>query len=167
MAARAQQPVSLKDTLQWMHNFVADKGRQYVGQSSVDNQRCELNTAHCEPRQDMATFDAQGCSATVSWSVSVSFKDLGIHAYHFSLKDLDPKSVSWVKDGPFENAVEVDATNTVKSVIETFTPPNGRTEEHGAQSWVEIVFDNGDDAKRFVNAFKHAIQLCGGKSSVF
>ncbi len=34
-------------------------------------------------------------------------------------------------------------------------------------TFVEIVFDNADDAKRFVKAFKHAILLCGGKPSTF
>ena len=31
VSAYAQQPVSLNETLEWMHNFAADNGRQYTG----------------------------------------------------------------------------------------------------------------------------------------
>jgi len=45
--AYAQQPSSLKDTLQWMHNFAADNGSQYTGQKNTDNGPCELSTPNC------------------------------------------------------------------------------------------------------------------------
>jgi hypothetical protein len=92
--AYAQQPSSLKDTLQWMHNFAADNGSQYTGQKNTDNGPCELSTPNCEQRHDVSTFDSQGCSATITWSVTLNLKDLGTHTYRFSLKDLDPKSVA-------------------------------------------------------------------------
>jgi hypothetical protein len=166
----AQQPVSLKDTLQWMHNFAADNGKQYVGQKNTDNGPCELGTPNCEQRLDVTTFDSKGCSATVTWSVTLNYENIGTHTYRFSLKDLDPKSVTWTKDRPFENAVITDTTNSAKKVNVTFTPPTGKTWDKSLdepQTWVELVFDNRDDAKRFVKAFKHAIQLCGGKPSSF
>ncbi|MGA3178350.1 MAG: hypothetical protein ABSE19_13520 [Candidatus Acidiferrum sp.] len=71
---------------------------------------------------------------------------------------------------PFENAVHADTTNSVKKVNVAFTPPAGVTWDKSLdepQTWVALVFDNGDHAKRFVEAFKHAIQLCGGKRSLF
>src|SRR5712664_597937 len=114
--AYAKQPVSLKDTLQWMHNFVAENGRQYTGQKNPDNGPCELGTPNCEQRHDVSTFDSKGCSATVTWSVTLNYKDVGTHTYRFSLKDLDPKSVTWAKDMPFENAVIADTANSVKKV---------------------------------------------------
>jgi hypothetical protein len=170
VTAHAQQPVSLKETLEWMHNFAADNGRQYAGQRNTDNGRCELSTPDCEQRKDVTTFDSQGCSATITWSVTLNYKDVGTHTYRFSLKDLDPKSVAWVKDMPFENAVTVDTANSAKKINVVFTPPSGVTWDKSfdePQTWVELVFDNGDHAKRFVKAFAHAIQLCGGKPSPF
>ncbi len=170
VTAHAQQPVSLKETLEWMHNFAADNGRQYVGQRNTDNGRCELGTPDCERRNDVTTFDSQGCSATVKWSVTLSYKDVGTHTYRFSLKDLDPKSVVWVKDMPFENAVIADTANSMKKVNVVFTPPASVTWDKSLdepQTFVALVFDNGDHAKRFVKAFKHAIQLCGAKPSPF
>jgi hypothetical protein len=170
VTAHAQQPVSLKETLEWMHNFAVDNGRQYVGQRNTDNGSCELGTPDCGQRNDVTTFDGQGCSATVKWSVTLNYKDVGTHTYRFSLKDLDPKSVVWVKDMPFENAVIADTANSVKNVNVVFTPPEGVTWDKSLdepQTFVALVFDNGDHAKRFVKAFKHAIQLCGGKPSPF
>jgi len=90
--AYAQQPVSLEDTLQWMHNFAADNGKQYSGQKNTDNGPCKLGTPDCEERHDVTTFDSQCCSATITWSVTLNYKDVGTHAYRFSLKDLDPRA---------------------------------------------------------------------------
>ncbi|PYT78294.1 MAG: hypothetical protein DMG40_20735 [Acidobacteria bacterium] len=148
-----------------MHNFAADNGSQFTGQRNTDKGACKLGTPNCEPRHDVTTFDSHGCLATITWSVDLNYKDVGTHTYHFSLKDLDPNSVARVKDNPFENAVVAETTNSEKKVAESFTPAGGKAEE-SKHTWVELVFDNGDNAGRFVKAFRHAIQLCGGKPSV-
>jgi len=165
--AYAQQPASLEDTLVWMDNFAADHGSQFTGQRNTDKGACKLGTANCEPRHDVTTFDSHGCLATIKWSVAVNYKDFGTHTYYFSLKDLDPISVASVKDNPFENAVAVETTNSEKKVTESFTPAGGKAVEKHKHARVELVFDNGDNARRFVKAFKRAIQLCGGKPSAF
>ena len=167
LTAYAQQPDSLEETLAWMHNFVADNGRQFTGERNTDKGACKLGTPNCEPRQDVTTFDGQGCLATIKWSVALNYKDAGTHTYHFSLKDLEPNSVASGKDNPFENAVVVETTNSEKRVMESFTLPGGKAEERNKHARVELVFDKGDNARRFVKAFKRAIQLCGGKPSVF
>ena len=159
----AQQAASLEDTLVWMHNFVADKGSQFTGQRNTEDKGlCKLGTPNCEPRHDVVTFDSHGCLATITWSVSLNYKEVGTHTYRFSLKDLDLKSVASVKDNPFENAVVAETTKSEKKVMESFTPAGGKAQE-SKHTWVELVFDNGDSARRFVNVFKHAIQLCEGK----
>jgi hypothetical protein len=163
--AYAQQPAGLEDTLVWMHNFAADNGSQFTGERNTDKGACKLGTANCEPRHDVTTFDSHGCLATITWSVALNYKDVGMHTYHFSLKDLDPNSVASVKDNPFENAVAVETTNTEKRVTESFALPSGKVEQRDKHTRVELVFDKGENARRFVNAFKHAIQLCGGKPS--
>lgn len=166
LTAYTQQPANLEDTLVWMHNFVADNGSQFTGERNTDNGACKLGTSNCEPRRDVTTFDSHGCLATITWSVAVNYKDVGTHTYHFSLKDLDPNSVASVKDNPFENAVVVETTNSEKKVTESFALPSGKAEERNKHTRVELVFDKGDNARRFVKAFKDAIQLCGGKRSV-
>ena len=163
----AQQPSSLEDTLVWMDNFVADHGSQLTGQRNTDKGACKLGTPNCEPRHDVTILDSHGCLATIKWSVAVNYKDFGTHTYHFSLKDLDPNSVASVKDNPFENAVAVETTNSEKKVTESLTLPGGKAEERNKHTRVELVFDNGDNARRFAKALKHAIQLCGGKPSAF
>ncbi len=169
IAAPAQQAkvVSLRDTLLWLHKFVADYGSQDSGQSSIDNHTCRLGTANCQERQDVSTFDSVGCSATITWSVTLNRKNIITYIYSVSLKDLDPKSVSWVKEGPFANAVEADTANHRAAVRITSTLGGGYTPELGGQSWVDVGFDSGEHAKRFAEVFQHAIRLCGGKSSPF
>ena len=162
--ARAQQPVSLKDTLKWMHDFVAENSSQYTGQSSIDNHTCKLGEPKCQQRHDVSTFETQGCSTTITWSVTLNDKDLETHVYIVSLKELDPNSVSWVKVGSFENAVEVDTTNT-KPTVETFSLPIEKTQKHIELSSVDVLFDSREHAKRFMEVFEHAIRLCGGKPS--
>ena len=98
VTAYAQQPASLEDTLAWMHNFVADNGSQFTGQRNTDKGLCKLGNPNCEPRHDVTTFDSHGCLATITWSVTLNYKDVGTHTYHFSLKDLDPNSVASVKE---------------------------------------------------------------------
>ena len=167
---RAQQPVSLKDTLKWMHDFVTENSSQYTGQSSIDNHTCKLGEPKCQQRHDVSTFEAQGCSATITWSVTLNDRHFETHAYLVSLKELDPNTVSWVKVGSFENAVEADTTNQ-KQIVETLSLPIGRTQKyekaqgHIELSRVDVLFDSGAHAKRFVEVFEHAIRLCGGKPS--
>jgi hypothetical protein len=88
-----------------MYNFVADHGSQFTGQRYTDHGSYKLGTPNCEPRHDVTTFDSHGCLATIKWSATVNYKDVGTHTYHFSLKDVDYNSVASVKDNPFENAV--------------------------------------------------------------
>jgi len=132
----------------------------------LDNQSCDLGP-DCQQRHDVSPFDSRGCAVTVTWTITIGFKDNGTYTYRVSLKDLDPDTVKWTKDRPFENAVHVDTTNSVKAIAEAFSPPAGKAEEGDKQTWVELVFDNKADAERFVKAFKHAIRLCGGKPSAF
>ena len=99
------------------------------------------------------------------------FKDYATYTYQISLKDLDPNSVTSVKDRPFEIAVHADTTNSAKLVKETFSAPQDEESiprtTSSTRTWVELVFNSEDDAGRFAKAFKHAIQLCGGKPSTF
>ncbi len=81
-----------------MHNFVADNGYQYAGQRKDTNGDCEIGTPNCEERHDVATFSSTGCAATTAWTVTLNYKDVGTTVDAFSLRDLDPNSVSWAKD---------------------------------------------------------------------
>jgi hypothetical protein len=169
-----QQPktaqANLNETLTWMHNFAADNASQTAGQSSTDNQRCELGTPHCQIRRDETTFDSQGCDATIRWSITFDYQDFGTYTFRVSLKNLDPNSVTVVKDKPFEIGVHAETTNSAKLVTETFSSPKGdesilRTPS--TRTWVELVFADQDYANRFAKALRHAIHLCGGKPSAF
>lgn len=162
VSARAQQPGTLQDTLKSMHDFVAENSSQYTGQDSIDNHTCKLGSPNCQRRHDVSTFQSQGCSATIMWSVTLNDKDAGTYVYLVSLKDLDPNSVRWVKVLSFQNAVEADTTNS-KPAVETFSLPIEKPQRRISQSEVDVLFDTGDHAKRFLEVFKTAIRLCGGR----
>jgi hypothetical protein len=174
LVALTQQPKTaqpnLKETLTWMHNFAADNANQIVGQSSTDNQRCELGTPNCQDRRDETTFDGESCDATIKWTITFDYQNHGTYTYRVSLKNLDPNSVTIVKDLPFEIAVHSETTNSAKLVAQTFSPPMGKQsilDTPSTQTWVELVFADKDHANRFAKALRRAIHLCGGKPSAF
>jgi len=168
-AQKADTP-SLKDTLSWMHNFADANAFQYVFQDPDNNSPCAIGARGCQLRHDVSTFNSQGCSATVTLTLTLDLKEIGGTTYVFSLKDLDPNRVTSVSETPLQNAVRAETTNKVKTITESLSLAVGNATgpvEPDKDTWLEIVFDSKDDANRFANAFKHAIQLCGGKPSLF
>jgi hypothetical protein len=164
--AQKTSQTNLKDSLLWMHKFVADKGFQDLRQSAVETLECAPGSANCRLRRDVSTFDADGCSATITRSVSLNAKDSGTYTYRVSLRDLDSDSVLATEDQPLANVVWARAVRGTQSVTEAFRPPPGAApgkDWQGTRSWVELVFDNPDDAKRFAAVLQHAIQLCSAK----
>jgi hypothetical protein len=166
LTANAQNiaSVSLKDTLEWMHNFSADHATQLTGHGGGGDGICKIGTPNCVERFDSTTFGSQGCSATLTWLITLDGHEWNKDIYQFSLKDLDPESVTFGKSWPFLLAVHAETTNNEKKVYQVI---NGRVPTDGAQTFIEVVFNYPDDGKRFAKALKHAIKLCGGKPSVF
>ena len=154
---------NLKDSLLWMHKFVADKGLEELRQSSVETLECAPGSTDCRVRRDVSTFDADGCSATITRSVSLNAKDSGTYTYRVSLRDLDSDTVLATEDPPLANVVAAKAIGSAQTVSEAFRPPPGAgpgKNWQGTRSWVELVFDNAEDAKRFAMVLQHTIQLC-------
>ncbi len=165
-AAQKADAPSLTDALSWMHSFAEAHAFQVVGDSSDDDRPCTLGAHDCQERRDSATFNSRGCSASVARTLTLDHKNIGVTTFRFSMKDLDPNGLEVVDDEPFQNAVSVNTTNSVRAISESILLPNGSTAVSKVNDRLfDIPFDTKDDANRFVAAFKQAIQLCGGKPS--
>lgn len=164
-AQKADAP-SLTDTLLWMHSFAEAHAFQVIGESSDDDRPCTLGAHDCQERRDSATFNGRGCSASVARTLTLDHKNIGVTTFRFSMKDLDPNGLGTVADDPFQNAVSVNTTNSVRAISESILLPNGATVVSKVNDTLfDIPFDTKEDANRFVTAFKQVIQLCGGKPS--
>ena len=141
---------SRKDTLQWMHDFLAEHSGDstVVGDGvwrtsySLESDGCKVTLTDLEERKS----DPQ----------RRDYKEI----YQFSLSELDPTTAKFVK-AEYGSFADV-GTRDKRSVIHMW--------EDGKDypQWsLRIVFSDDNDAYRFAKAMKHAVELCGGKPSTF
>ena len=149
VGASAQPASSLSATLQWMHTFA--HAHAYW----------DLNPGLA---QDEITF--KGCQA-YQMQVYPRYPESGRAGETYSLTDLDPNTI---KAGQFgdNGSVDFETTNS-RETIAWYDGLNAAKQEIRTpftSSWREN-FDTLPNAERFAKAFKHAVILCGGKSSAF
>jgi hypothetical protein len=153
-AAFGQSSPSLSGTLEFLSGIVRQS-------ETVGNKDGTL--------VDADTFEGSGCVVTIT-DVNKQFGERGEARGSltiqdiFSLEDMDPNSVA-VKDFsddsfPGSSSVELDTTNfknrvTRKAFGETLMVSN---------SGIQM---DSKSARRFADALKHAILLCGGRASAF
>ncbi len=145
---------SLKDTLQWMHNSLRDEGTSHLPEGGTFS--AELT-------------DFSGCR--VHFTVRVEGAGGGSGEYSLNLSDIDPTTVVFNRDSkekpegsvkPGEEdlggfgALTTNKRNSVKSTM---------TEEHGNVSEIIFMFGYPGYGDQFAEAFRHAVNLCGGKRS--
>ena len=149
---------SLKDTLQWMHNSLRDEGTSHLPEGGTFS--AELT-------------DFSGCR--------VHFTVRGVEKggeewraeYFFNLKDIDPTTAVFQRDseGKPETPVkpgEEDlgafgaSTTNERKMLSVKTPT---TEEHENISEIIFMFGYPGYGDQFAEAFRHTVNLCGGKPS--
>jgi hypothetical protein len=154
VSTRAQETSrSLSDTLEFMAGSLKAGGPLNNKERTV---------------QFTQLFDSTGCYVTVTdrhqnrnsagvldqpWDVTDKY----------SLSDIDPQSIKVLDSSdlfPYSNSIELDTTNYRAAVVRTTGSANLTVANPG-------FMINSDYAPRFVQALKHAIVLCGGKSSAF
>jgi hypothetical protein len=131
---------TLHETTQWMQNVVSEHSYWRIKDATGDNSF-----------SNRLTFD----SCRVTQSMFENGKKQGDTTY--SLKDIDPQSLEVERQNGGFFAVMFDTTNAQDKIN-----MNGSA----FSSWV-VNLDNGEYAKRFAKAFRHAVVLCGGKPSTF
>lgn len=132
---------SLRETQAWMHSFVAGRGTG-------------------------ATYEGSECSGTVTWLEGGNPN----YTFSFSFSDLDPntaKSHQTVVSPPaLQNMrrATVLATNNLQKV----QVYDYHKKQSSQDTVIEgIPFYSSEDAERFADALRRAIELCGGKPSAF
>lgn len=146
---------SLKDTLQWMRNSLRDEGTSHLPEGGTFS--AELT-------------DFSGCR--VHFTVRVEGAGGGSGEYLFNLNDIDPTTAVFhrfseakpetpVKPGEEDlggfGASTTNKRNSVKSTM---------TEEHENVSEIVFMFGYPGYGDQFAEAFRHSVNLCGGKPSI-
>jgi hypothetical protein len=117
-----------------------------------------------------STFTYDGCQITLySEDYPAGLDNLRwTTTYRFNLRDLDPSAVTT------DSMVEFRTHNEeplVEEDVHTLYPKiqgtGHETRSKGRTFFIVFYMDDIPYMERFVKAFRHAIALCGGKSSVF
>jgi hypothetical protein len=139
-----QSGLSLQETTDWMNKFTVAYARQ-------KNSRAELQFNQCAVIEH--NFAGEQCALS---GLLEECSELPLSGVFFTLTDVDPTQIR--VDGII--AVKFANTNAKRSI------------DHSgwfmSADWF-VIFDvgNKEHAKQFAKAFKHAVDLCGGKASTF
>jgi hypothetical protein len=130
---------SLEETEQWMNKFTVAYARQ-------EHSRTELQFNQCE----VTEHDFIGENLDSAWPGQSTELT---HGVSYALADVDPTHISLDSNG-----MQFANTNAKRSINHSglFYSP----------SWF-VLFDSEEHANQFAKAFKHAVDLCGGKASTF
>ena len=157
---------SLKETLR----FIEGKIEAYGAWS---------NTVKGETESHVYRFEqVSGCRVQLSDKYtappSSTYIQSRLEDYSFSLSDLDPASIKVEFPEtiglPF---ITIETLNSQNSVVVKRTwysniKPDSITERNSDEARsINFILGNKDEATRVINAFQHAIKLCGGKPSKF
>jgi hypothetical protein len=147
--AQTKDP-SLKDTLEWMHNAFPESSSLTA---TMAGQTRELNSSNCT------------VTITDRWKDKAT-KKLIRRDTVIDLSLIDPDSIK----AYVENMIPGDKDIGDLMLVTTDDKKN-IVEKTGGKSYYQerefITFIGIDYAERFAKAFKHAVMLCGGKSSTF
>jgi S1-C subfamily serine protease len=142
------EEASLKDTLQWMQDsLMAGKGE-----------------VHADGQMSTQLTEFNACDVHFTYEESDGLR----REYLFNLRDIDPSSIRFAMytgDKSNYGYFDADVTNDDNKVAVRIrmTKDTGMDEN---RTYGFVTFLYPDYAARFVQAFRHAVNLCGGKSSV-
>lgn len=148
---------SLKDTLQWMHNSLRDEGTSHLPEGGTFS--AELT-------------DFSGCR--VHFTVRLEDNREKVRdEYFINLNDIDPTTAVFHRDseGKPESSVKpgeedlgaFGALTTNKRKM--LSVKNSTTGEHENISEIVFFFGYPGYGDQFAEAFRHTVNLCGGKPS--
>ncbi len=130
---------SLDETLKWMNEFTDTYARQKHSRTVLQFDQCEV-TEH--------DFVGEELDRPGPFQHSTE-----IRGTSYTLADIDPKQIS-----VHLNSVKFANTNAKSSI--------NHSSFFYTANWF-LIFDTEEHANQFAKAFKHAVDLCGGKASTF
>jgi hypothetical protein len=159
-ACNKRQGPSLSETLAWMAQTYNSREDGFGGHGWSLGKcmaKCEDVGAEVSLHE---TFNYKGCQITTT-TISNREGDHGLHET-FNLRDIDPQSIRVLNNPPLGDVAEVkfSTRNNVEALVYT-----GNT--IGKSDNSEFTMDDLAYAGRFTEAFRHAVELCGGKPSAF
>lgn len=171
LSATVAQAQSLRETTDWLHEFMQAKGgllsvdRNWRDRYQILANGCEVTIQH--DTEDLSCTKPKAKCDGGPRVVAHHFKQL------FNLKDMDLSRVTVSASPSFRGeSVNLITFNERPLVTSSMTFVDGG--EFVKQSWVDddnrhvyVVLPNLEAAKRVAKAFQHAVELCGGKASPF
>lgn len=173
-AQNAPSTGSLVETLGWMTHFV--KSVPPWEWSCLDKHTGLMRTCS---RDYLSDFSTDGCTVTATElhfnalpteKVSDNPEDYDKQVRIIRLRELDPVSVSAKLstytgyEGQYRVTFQVsDASPKIQTETDSKRGPKGPITQTAGYAMGSFPFARQDDANRFADALKHAIQLCGGK----
>lgn len=143
---------SLQQTTQWMETFASAHSLWHAEGSQIGDST-ELRFSGCSVKQILYQ-DGKPLNGTLDASTTT-----------YSLADLDPKSVKLYPSSVTHwNSIGFETTNSQDKI----SISGGESCKYAGcvSEWL-INFDEEANAVRFAKAMRHAITLCGGRTSPF
>jgi hypothetical protein len=178
--ARAQEP-SLEETMAWIESTYNDHSE--AGGASGHGFYFPTPIKAGYDSANLQSFAHDSCAITMRTKTTTRDDnyqygkptDSNVYIHIFNLKDIDPTSVRLFCPNNWssycqENAVVFGTTDRRQLITKTPIDPKGKQPQYGLiahDSSDGFISDDYDYAFSLVKAFRHAVELCGGKPSVF
>jgi hypothetical protein len=180
-SAQSEGP-SLSETLAWMDSTY----NPHSNGGSWGHGRREIYGSGKLLSNHIASFEYDGCSMIITVTEDpidpIYNKDYPSISYKFNLGDIDPVSLRTIKSESWYGGIacnigndsacdlaEIDfQTHNQLPLIERDypnSPPEFRGVTHTMEA--DFILDDIPYSVRFARAFRHAVELCGGKPSTF
>jgi hypothetical protein len=157
-----QRGPSLSDTLSWMaHTY--NPGSDGFGGHGLTSSKCSVNCGGVGTEISFReTFNYRGCHISTV-TINSRKDDRGLQEA-FSLSDIDPRSIRVVGQSVLTGGQGVQVKFAARNALEALSYSGNII---GKSNNSEFSVDDPAYAARFAKAFRHAVELCGGKPSTF
>jgi len=163
---------SLQETVSWMTSFLDAHGQEWTGATEpLQSNVMGLSQAHLELLQAASHSDFAGkeaCAVFVRHNMATAVQlhdDMKVPTKTWTetmfLADLDPSTIKVVS----RTHVHFETKNNLDKIVE-IVPAGDKFSEYDLNLG-NFILDSAENAERFANALKHAVNLCGGAASPF
>jgi hypothetical protein len=168
---------SLQETISWMYSFLEAHGQEWSGglHPSQSNFMDMLPTGPGWNEELLPASLRSKLSGKESCPVFIKYNfETGVQLHSdmkapvktwtevLFLSDIDPSTIRVVA----QSHVHFETRNNMDKVVE-IVPTDDKFSAEYDLNLGNFILDSAENAERFANALKHAVNLCGGQSSPF
>jgi hypothetical protein len=159
--AVAQNGPSLQETTTWIHDFVETHGTVPTWEDAHETDVTKFDIS----------FMGDGCITAIDSHTTLSIDGTVSkfwERYTFSLRNIDPRTVT-AFDAESYSGIRFATTNNRKNILNLYPRHGGAGDTVSANEEYSTGFsvDSNNGGHRLAKAFRHAVELCGGKPSAF